>query len=127
MSRATSTDESSLVMDILTPFLEIFVGKGNVTIYLVRKLAHITEYFVLGSEVYVYLRLSGDQIISKTNWGLMVGRVLLCGLIVAFLDETIQIFSGRGPQIVDIWIDLFGVVIACAICSFITFIKGKTK
>ena len=28
-----------------------------------------------------------------------------------FLDETLQIFTGRGTLVSDIWIDLIGVVI----------------
>ena len=27
---------------------------------------------------------------------------------IAFLDETVQIFVGRGPEITDVWIDVFG-------------------
>ena len=34
---------------------------------------------------------------------------------IAFLDETVQIFSGRGPEISDVWIDIFGFLTLFAI------------
>jgi VanZ family protein len=34
----------------------------------------------------------------------------LVGHGVAFIDETIQIFSGRGPAILDVWIDTLGFI-----------------
>ena len=38
------------------------------------------------------------------------GFSVIFGHTVAFLDETIQIFSGRGPEIRDVWIDTFGFI-----------------
>lgn len=45
-----SEEESSRTLELLRPFLEIFFGKGNVTDHLVRKLAHFSEYALLGCE-----------------------------------------------------------------------------
>ena len=38
---------------------------------------------------------------------------------VAFIDETIQIFSGRGPQIRDVWVDLLGASIGLLIATVV--------
>ena len=46
-----SEEESSRALELLRPFLEIFFGKGNVTDHLVRKLAHFSEYALLGCEL----------------------------------------------------------------------------
>ena len=60
-----------------------------------RKLAHGTEYLVLGVELTLLLRL----------WRLLA----LCGMSTALFDETIQLFvAGRSGQIRDVWIDLGG-------------------
>ena len=47
-SAVDSAEESRRVGQWITPFLEQFVGPGNVTDHLVRKLAHFCEYGVLG-------------------------------------------------------------------------------
>lgn len=92
-----SKEESRQVMSFLLPVLEFFFGAGNVTVNLVRKLAHLVEFGVLGFEV-----------------GLLTARFrtepfLFC-LVAALTDETIQIFTGRGPQIQDVWLDFAGAV-----------------
>ncbi len=46
-----SEEESSRALDLLRPFLEIIFGRGNVTDHLVRKLAHFSEYALLGCEL----------------------------------------------------------------------------
>lgn len=51
---------------------------------------------------------------------LLHGRMLTSvrfAFYIAFIDETIQIFSGRGPQIADVWLDVFGAFCGAAIAS----------
>ena len=80
---------------------------ANQASFLVRKLAHFTEYAVYGIEL---------SLLIVSNWmkwktGKIFKRILICLnmiLITAFIDETIQFFSGRGPAVLDIWIDLAG-------------------
>lgn len=65
-----------------------------------RKLAHGTEYLVLGVELTLLLRLWQHR-----PWSLLA----LCGMSTALFDETIQLFvAGRSGQIRDVWIDLGG-------------------
>ncbi|MCQ2530237.1 MAG: VanZ family protein [Lachnospiraceae bacterium] len=106
---STSASESSWVMDLVRPFLELFTGPGNVTAHLVRKLAHATEYFVLGCEAALWCRwkLKGRKRIVKFL------ILLAFGLVVAFIDEGIQFFSpGRSMEFLDMMIDLSGVTVA---------------
>ena len=106
---STSASESSWVMDLTRPFLELFTGPGNVTDHLVRKLAHATEYFVLGCEVALWCRWKLKD--RKKIFKFLV--LLLFGLAVAFIDESIQFFSpGRSMEFLDMMIDLGGVTIA---------------
>ena len=81
---------------------------------LLRKLAHFTEFASLG-------------IWCAWLWG-MLGRkpvyALLSGFCAACVDETIQMFvPNRGPGVLDVMIDTFGVCLGVAalhlICSLI--------
>lgn len=48
-SAVESAAKSGRVRELLRPLLELVVGQGGVTDHLVRKLAHFTEYAVLGA------------------------------------------------------------------------------
>ena len=117
LSIPESRKESGQVMNFIEPFLAFFVGKGNVTQHLVRKLAHFTEFAALGSILALLLPLT---------WK---GRLVAasCGLLSGLIDETIQIFSDRGDQISDVWLDfagaLFGLVVFSLFRLLIRWIK----
>ena len=65
------------------------------------------------------------SLISFSGFSGMKFTAVNC-LIVAFLDETIQIFSGRGPMVSDIWIDLAGGVFGSLIIdSLLCLLKRK--
>ena len=70
-----------------------------------RKLAHFTEFFVLGAEISLYALF----FIKKLSISVLCYPI---GIILAFFDETIQIFSKRGPQISDVWLDFLGYSIS---------------
>ena len=117
MTVAESRDESSRVMVFLKPFLEIFVGKGNVTLHLVRKLAHFTEFAALGSIL---------ALLFPLTWR---GRLLgaSCGLLAGFLDETIQVFSDRGDQISDVWLDFAGALFGLLVFTLLWLLARRIK
>ena len=48
-------------------------------------------------------------------------KILPYGFYVAFADETIQVFSGRGAEIKDVWLDFSGYVCALFL-SFVVFV-----
>jgi len=100
-----SAEESGFVYELLCPFFEIFMGKGNVTEHFIRKMAHFTEFFALGFELMIFMRLylkSSMPVLMINAWALST----FCALI----DETIQIFSGRGPAVADVWLDSAGAM-----------------
>ena len=101
---AESSEKSQWMMKLLTPFLEIFVGEGNVTEFLVRKLAHFCEFGLLGCELSLMLILRKRQVLQ---WYVNVG---MFAFMVAALDETIQIFADRGSSLADVWLDTAGAV-----------------
>ena len=102
-SVAESKALSLSVLDKVKPVLELFVGTGNVTDRLVRKLAHFIGFGALGCGLALLLIFRGR--VRPRN----VANCAFAGLVAALIDETIQIFSNRGPQVQDIWIDFGGV------------------
>lgn len=115
-SMEDSSNESRWVMELLRPLLSPIVGPENFTENLVRKLAHFTEFAALGAELMGLLitwhrvRLQGYI------------NIIFMAMGTAMLDETIQIFSGRGPAIVDVWIDTAGAVFGIIVVSVIRLI-----
>ncbi len=89
--------------------------------HLLRKAAHFTEYAILGV-------LSG-LLFGSMNFDNVKKYVCAAcvGFSVPLIDETIQIFSGRGPAIADIWIDIAGFTLGAAVAFLIIFKKQKSK
>ena len=83
---------------------------------LLRKLAHASEFALLGAELTCW-RVKGITRIQE---------VLLFGLLAALTDETIQLFvAGRSGQIRDVWIDLLGVLIGCLFVLVFRHLRRK--
>lgn len=107
MSRETSASESGRVTELLTPLLELFVGKGNVTDdHVVRKLAHLCEYSLLGMELLLFFSPPGKA--GRAGFLRSALRAEAHVLFIALIDETLQLFSDRGSLVSDIWLDGFG-------------------
>lgn len=124
MDQTESGEESGFVFELIGPFFEIFVGKGNVTELFIRKLAHFTEFFGLGAELILFMHLT-----LKSPVVIKVINAWVFGTVCALIDETIQIFSGRGPAIPDVWLDsagcLTGVLIMLCIISILDRKKSR--
>ena len=98
MPAEDSAEESQRVGQFLTPFLELFVGEGNVTDHLVRKLAHFCEYGALGI-------LAGALLLVKKESGIFRwSYALLCALAVAVIDESIQLLAAARRYRMSCWI-----------------------
>ena len=66
-----------------------------------RKLAHFTEFSILG----------GVLAWNAGLWPVSSSVPVLTGLLAAMADETIQLFSpGRASMVQDVWIDFAGVL-----------------
>lgn len=82
------------VLDGVLPFL---------THFLLRKMAHIGEFAVLG-------------VLLGKSLGRTDAMLLLAGLICALTDETIQLFVvGRSSQVSDVWVDFTGILAGVAL------------
>ena len=68
--------------------------------YVIRKVAHFAEYMVLGGLLYGAFPQRGRSAVTAS---------VLAGVLIALIDETIQLFSpGRSGQIADVWLDMAG-------------------
>lgn len=116
-----SSEESGYWATYLIPILKMFVGEKLATEYLVRKLAHFSEYAVFGFIVSLRVRQSQKLDIK------LIGKAEGASFLTAFLDESIQVLSGRGPMITDVWIDSFGAFTGILLCSLIVFVAERRK
>jgi VanZ family protein len=111
---AQSDLQSGFVLHALNRF---FSGKGHdlvLTQYIVRKLAHFTEYFFFGLLLTITLRT-----FHKMLQGVFFLELFLF-LAVPMVDETIQIFyQGRTSNVVDVWIDFSGCIAGMGLCYLI--------
>ena len=110
-----SGKKSDFLVDICLSFLGIFGVETDVYILgvFIRKLAHFTEYFVLGLTSSLFL----SQISHKK---FILISPIYC-LVIAFCDEFVMqmITAGRAPRFTDVLIDFSGVLLAFAlVCIF---------
>ena len=113
LSVELSSRFSSAVGNLLSMIFGIECGDGGGDTMIggigLRKIAHFVEFCALGAVASLLARLYAK------NYRSVLLTVALFGFFVPMADETIQIFSGRGPLISDVWIDVGGYALGCAI------------
>ena len=92
-----------------------------VTSEYVRKLAHVTEFAVLGIVAALLVKKRKNGACSNLS------ALALCGLSVAVIDETIQLFNDRTSAVKDIWIDFGGFTIGCCVALLTGYLLTKRK
>ena len=97
-----STTDSEAVAGFLARIFSQDTPLGAFVLGNVRKIAHFCEYGLLGAECTLYLLL----FVKRPAAG--IAHTAAFAFFSAFVDETLQIFSGRGPQISDVWLDVLG-------------------
>ncbi len=102
---AQSAEQSDTVKDIIVEILPDDSRAESFVEQYIRKIAHFTEYGLLGLECAVYLMLFTGRRVKTLS------LAMLTPFFVGFTDETIQHFSKRGPMIEDVWIDVGGFVL----------------
>ena len=99
----TSGALSGWVGQLLSKFLPFLTTESG--LHILRKLAHFSEFAVLGMVLCWLFCMVTEQKLWKHL------LPMLCGAAAACIDETIQIFSpGRYCSIVDVGIDTSGVL-----------------
>lgn len=90
------------------------VGLGPFSLHIIRKMAHFTEFMLMGFWFMLCLRVYTRHFIRHMSWPLFFG------LTTAVTDETIQLFvDGRGSSVKDVWIDFAGFSVGLFVALFI--------
>lgn len=117
-SQEHSHQISTSFREILSRLFNLAGGADALSDHFVRKAAHVFEYFVLG-------------VLLTSFFGRL--RPLNCILVfaavvpVAVIDETIQIFTGRGPAVRDVMFDICGYAAGFLIVMLIKGCLNKRK
>ena len=120
LSADESTEQSSPLTSSINMILSSIGLPVVLTEHVVRKLAHFTEYAVMGAllSVTVYLyRLDVKK---------MLLTALPIGAVIPVCDELIQMASpGRSCQVTDMLIDFGGVLSAALVVALIVGLRKK--
>lgn len=115
-----SSAESDKVGDIVGEVIPPETKPGEFVQINLRKIAHFVEFAVLGIEVALYVSL-----FARKKAFMLASYPF--GLFVALLDETVQIYSGRGSSVSDVWLDFLGFLtfatLAYAITLLVAFLR----
>lgn len=101
MNETTSSNQSGFFVSLITNLFNI----KNIEILttIVRKMAHFTEYFILGILVINSLDISNKRYLYS----------FIIGFIYAISDEVHQLFIvGRSGKIFDVLIDSLGIIMS---------------
>ena len=144
-----SSEESSSILNLLRPLWDS-IGLNRAAFldeHLVRKLfGHFAEYLVLGLQVgnlntrntYAGNPLAGNPNMEdplaenrdvkvpfpgvKSSFFLQILKKMNFCLIIAFIDESLQLLSpNRGPEVSDIWLDLSGAALGVLTLTILHF------
>ena len=123
MQTGGSSDGFSLLFaETLTPIANKLGFHGNIWALnrIVRKLAHLTEFTILGGVLYVVLR-------RYIEYG-TVAKTIGVGVAIASFDEFIQLFSlGRSSQLSDVLIDTIGIIIGISVVKLAYYISHDKR
>ncbi len=113
-----SSETSKLIMNIIKFFgIDLDSMLGDLAQYLIRKCAHMFEYFILCLLIYNVVR---DKVEHKYLWSVFLS------FIYALSDEFHQMFvDNRNGSFIDVLFDTAGAGIAIFLIYFIT--KNKLK
>lgn len=88
--------------------------------FLLRKIAHVTAFFVITIVIFLLLR----EYTKKRSYS--VGGAFVLASIIAVLDEYHQTFvEGRHGTLIDVLINMVGIVIATCLILFSFFLTSK--
>lgn len=108
--------ESRYVVEVVMSYARGTIIAPYVNDVIIRRLAHLTEYAILGGALSKFFFLKSGK--SQEKW------VLLLGFSIAAFDEYIQQFSGgRTSTWHDVGLDTIGCVVGVVIIVVARIIK----
>lgn len=117
---ANSSETSGTLLKLVNNFLSVF--GVSMTEHVLRKLAHLAEFALLGLCLLGTARAFTPHVLRNLT------VPLFFGLLVPVLDETIQLFvAGRSSEVKDVLIDFSGVLIGIVCGLFLLFLYRRFR
>ena len=124
MPATESSAQSMSVLRYLDAVLEWLNVPITVEHSVLRKLAHMTEFALLGG-LWEAAWMTGVR--AQKSWHSVQNSCGLC-LLTAMVDETIQIFvPGRGSQVTDVWIDFAGACLGVLVVYVLAKCRARRE
>ena len=118
VSEVRSEETTGFLRKILGVLLSRFLEDDHY----VRKLAHVFEFAMLGIITMINIRVYNVVIKIRYFLGLILG------LLVATIDETIQLFvPGRSGMVTDVVIDFSGFILGFFLCLMLLLCYNKSQ
>ncbi len=119
----TSSKDSGRLLYLIQSVFQYFeLNVYWLTEHVIRKMGHFAEYSLLGMLLFGCLGAQGMS--EERRWTYHAAS----GFLVAFIDETIQLFvEGRSGQISDVWLDSAGVAFGTLVMMGIYFIYKRSE
>lgn len=125
LQSAWLSDSRSLAVLALVEKGAAYLGLSHTAVltnHVIRKAAHVSEYFVLGNAVRLAVQYLPQ--VRRRAWC----YTIVFGIGIASIDESLQLFSpGRGAQIQDVGIDTCGVILGCLVMSGLIWLVRKKE
>ncbi len=118
-----STSASDTVIDLIQPVLDSICKDTKQQSFLVRKLAHVSEFAALGIAIAFLHRKYTQYTLHKSFYGFAT----FYGLAAAVTDEFIQSFSDRSDSVRDVLIDFSGYMIGALLVTGIFLIIDRKR
>ncbi len=127
-NKDTSNDKSNKIVEVIKPPVDEVAKKvtgkelksEDLNKY-TRKVAHFTEFAILGIELMILMLL------IEKGFTKLIFMPLFFGLATACTDEFIQSFNGRSDMVSDVLIDFSGCAFGILITALIFLIIKKHK
>lgn len=119
-SNGISEDIVLHILNLLSISPDSSIKVMDLANFVIRKLAHFSEYTVLGIGLCGLMR-----VLVKRYWGI---TAIVLGAVLASLDEFHQLFiPGRSAMVSDVVIDICGVVVGSIIFTLIILLQEKKR
>ena len=120
-SKEESKELSDQVNGTIGEIVEVVTGKEDSSLEdfftrYHRKIAHFAEFAFLGLQLVLLLHFANKKRFSELFSGALIS------FLVASLDEGLQMFTGRGDQVSDIFIDVGGYLSAYLVGMLVLYL-----
>lgn len=116
-----SKEMSHAISSLVASFIGGGSGTGDEGHHIVRKLAHFIEFTALGATGHLFF----ESLMPDKHKRYIT--LALIGVATPLIDETIQIFSGRGPALSDVWIDIAGYTLGALVVFAVLYVVSKAS